>query len=250
MNEAAAGAKASPGFFKRFLNFALRTGEETIRLHNDFCRMLGLVGSAGSLLDVGSGDGVLTAEYKRILNIPDDKICGIEVLDKYTDKYPPYIKVSKVNIETERFPYPDESFDLVVCNQVLEHLKNIFLPLSEMERTLKPGGHLAIGVPNLAALHNRVLLFFGFQPMCNNITGPHVRCFAHKDFLRFLLSNPGFRLVACSGSSLYPLPFPLVESAARFMPGLSAYTFYLLRKEKTTGGESSWMRASIGDTCL
>ena len=250
MKEPATGVIKPGGFLKKFLNFALRTGEETVRLHKDFCRLIGLVGNAGSLLDVGSGDGSLTAEYKKILNIPSDNICGIELLGKYTGKYPGYIKVSKVNLENERFPYPDESFDLVVCNQVLEHLKNIFLPLSEMERVLKPGGHLAIGIPNLAALHNRLLLFSGSQPLCNNILGPHIRCFAHKGFLKFLRSNPNFRLVACAGSSLYPLPFPLVEIGAKLLPGLSTYTSYLLLKEKRTAGESAWMRTSIGDTFL
>lgn len=234
---------------KGFLRRILRADDETARLRRDFSRFVARAGRAGSLLDVGAGDCSMTVEYQRTLGVPAERMHTIEMLDKYISAYPPYIQNSKVNLEDGRFPYADEAFDLVVCSQVLEHLKNIFLPLSEMERVLKPGGYLALGVPNLAALHNRLLLAFGAQPLCNAITGPHIRCFAHKDFLKFLLSNPCFSLVRCAGSTLYPLPYPLVDYGARLFPGLSAYTFYLLRKERSSA-ESGWLRSSVGDTCL
>lgn len=226
----------------------LRTGEEQARLRRDFQRLLGGAGASGSLLDVGAADGLMTLEYARLLKVPEGRICGIEVMDYYLERIAAGVKVEKIDVEKESFPYPDGTFDFVVCNQVLEHLKNIFLPLSEMERVLKPGGRLALGIPNLAGLHNRALLAFGFQPLCNAISGPHVRCFTHKGFLEFLRSNHNFTVEAAAGSSLYPLPWPLVDIGARVFPGLSAYTFYLLRK--TGAGSGGWSRRSIGDTCL
>lgn len=235
--------------FKVFIHSLLRAEEETVRLRRDFCRLLSGLRSA-SLLDVGAGDGEMTLEYARLMGVPEGGAHAIEAKDDYLGRIPGTIKSVKLDIETARFPYPDSSFEAVTCNQVLEHLKNIFLPLSEMERVLKPGGFLALGIPNLAGLHNRVLLALGLQPACNDITGPHIRCFAHKAFLRFLASNPNFRLVSFSGSSLYPLPYPAVDYGARFLPGLSAYTFYLLQKETSPESGSAWMRGSIGDTCI
>ncbi len=44
---------------------------------------------------------------------------------------------------------------------ILEHPKNIFLKLSEMDSVLKIGGHLIIRIPKLAALHNRFFSLFG-----------------------------------------------------------------------------------------
>ena len=174
----------------------------------------------------------------------------MDVFDKYVEAAGKRLRAVKLDLELEPFPFPDEKFEVVLCNQILEHLKNIFLPLSEMERVLKTGGYLALGIPNLAALHNRLLLLAGRQPVCNAITGPHIRCFAHKAFLGFLRSNLNFRLVATSGSSLYPFPWPAVEFGARLFPGLSAYTFYLLKKTRHAPGESAWRVGSIGDTCL
>lgn len=247
--------KAAPGqaalrksFFRGLAGTVLRTAGESERLHRDFLRLLGGVKTAGSLLDVGAADGIMTMEYARLLRVPEGGVHGIEVLDEYLKRLVPGVKALRLDIEKDAFPYPDQSFDLVVCNQVLEHLKNIFLPLSEMDRVLKPGGRLAIGIPNLAGLHNRLLLALGFQPLCNAITGPHVRCFTHKGFLEFLRSNGDFTVEAVAGSSLYPLPWPLVDIGAKFSPGLCAYTFYLLRKNRT--GSGGWQRKSIGDTCL
>ena len=40
-----------------------------------------------------------------------------------------------------RLPYPDASFDLVVSNQVMEHVRDYPATLAEMRRVLKPGGH-------------------------------------------------------------------------------------------------------------
>jgi len=239
------------GFLKGIHGIAaaiLRTGGEQTRLRGDFQRLLGRAGTARTILDVGAADGRMTLEYARLLKVPEGGVFGIEVMDYYLEKISTGVKAEKVDIEKEPLPYLDGTFDLVVCNQVLEHLKNIFLPLSEMERVLKPGGRLALGIPNLAGLHNRALLAFGFQPLCNAILGPHVRCFTHKGFLEFLRSNGNFTVEAVAGSSLYPLPWPLVDFGARFFPGLSAYTFYLLRKTGT--GSGGWSRKSIGDTCL
>src|SRR6058998_2525147 len=57
--------------------------------------------------------------------------------------------------------------------QVFEHLKNVWLPMSEIARVLCAGGHLVFSVPNLASLHNRALLAFGRQPTSIRTFGPH-----------------------------------------------------------------------------
>jgi len=228
----------------------LRGEEEERRIQLDFSRLLGPIAKADSLLDVGCADGAKTAQYAASLQVPAENVHGMDVFDKYVEAAGKRLRAVKLDLELEPFPFPDEKFEVVLCNQILEHLKNIFLPLSEMERVLKTGGYLALGIPNLAALHNRLLLLAGRQPVCNAITGPHIRCFAHKAFLGFLRSNLNFRLVATSGSSLYPFPWPAVEFGARLFPGLSAYTFYLLKKTRHAPGESAWRVGSIGDTCL
>lgn len=237
-------------FLGKARHFLLRGEDEELRIQQDFARMLGSIAKADSLLDVGCADGAKTAQYAASLKVPAGNVYGIDVFDKYVEAAGKRLHAVKLDLERDPFPFPNEKFGAVLCNQIFEHLKNIFLPLSEMERVLKTGGYLAVGIPNLAALHNRLLLLAGRQPVCNAIVGPHIRCFAHKAFLKFLLSNPNFRLVAMGGSSLYPFPWPVVEFGARLFPGLSAYTFYLLRKTRHAPGESVWRVGSVGDTCL
>ncbi|MGH2632937.1 MAG: class I SAM-dependent methyltransferase [Tepidiformaceae bacterium] len=53
------------------------------------------------------------------------------------------------DVEKERFPYDDNSFDLVTWCEVIEHLtENPVHTLSEIHRVLKPGGSLVLSTPN------------------------------------------------------------------------------------------------------
>lgn len=49
----------------------------------------------------------------------------------------------------ESLPFVDESFDLVVCLWVLEHLRRPDVVLREVRRVLRPGGHFIFLTPNL-----------------------------------------------------------------------------------------------------
>jgi len=185
----------------------IRAEKEGARTHKAVLRLLRTARGAGSLLDVGCGSGAKAVEYAALLGIPSERVSGIEPQGNYADQADKKFRTYRVDIETGPFPVPDESFDLVVCNQVLEHLKNIFRPLGEMDRVVKTGGFLLIGVPNMAGFYNRMLLLLGRQPLSSAIDGPHVRGFAHVSFSEFLARNHNFELVASGGSNLYPLPY-------------------------------------------
>lgn len=55
-------------------------------------------------------------------------------------------------IDVTRIPYPDNSFDWLLCNHVLEHVPNDRLALCELLRVLKPGGHAILQTPFAASL--------------------------------------------------------------------------------------------------
>jgi SAM-dependent methyltransferase len=57
---------------------------------------------------------------------------------------------------TRGLPYPDESFDLVVLTEVIEHLENHRAALSEVARVLRPNGHLILTTPNIMRLDSRL----------------------------------------------------------------------------------------------
>jgi len=71
-------------------------------------------------------------------------------------------KIKVCNIETDRFPFKDNFFDLVVCTEVLEHLpQSPARALSEMRRVLMPQGILLLTTPNIARSINRGKLLLG-----------------------------------------------------------------------------------------
>lgn len=233
---------------KSLVKSVCRVGEEGLRTHQAVLRLLGRVPrGAGPLLDIGCGSGEKTLAYGRLLGLGSGDLSGVDLL--HSGAVSARFESFGSDLERDPFPFPDASFSVVVCNQVLEHLKNIFLPLSEMERVLRPGGYLLIGIPNLAALHNRFLLLLGRQPACNDIRGPHVRCFSHAAFLDFLKSNPSFDLAGTDSATLYPFPYPLVDWLGRLFPGPAAVTFYLLRK-KEGAGFSGWSAQAGVDSCF
>jgi SAM-dependent methyltransferase len=50
-------------------------------------------------------------------------------------------------------PFPNDWFDSIVCNAVLEHVPEVDRVMAELVRVLKPGGHLIAGVPYLQPYH-------------------------------------------------------------------------------------------------
>jgi len=96
------------------------------------------------------------------------------------------VTVSSIDIEHVALPFGNNFFDVVICNQVLEHMKEIFWVISEIARVLKPGGNLILGVPNLGSLHNRIALMAGHQPPAIAVLGPHVRGFTIPGLTEFL----------------------------------------------------------------
>ena len=57
---------------------------------------------------------------------------------------------------TRGLPYPDESFDLVLLTEVIEHLENHSTAIGEIARVLRPGGRFILTTPNIMRLDSRL----------------------------------------------------------------------------------------------
>ncbi len=72
------------------------------------------------------------------------------------------VEVRHCDLQTDPFPFDDDSMDIVILAEVLEHLwASIDHPLRQIARVLKPGGHVIITTPNAASLLNRLNLLLG-----------------------------------------------------------------------------------------
>jgi 2-polyprenyl-3-methyl-5-hydroxy-6-metoxy-1,4-benzoquinol methylase len=66
------------------------------------------------------------------------------------------------NIESDKFLFKDNFFDIVLCTEVLEHLPQAPLhAIREMHRVLMPRGYVILTAPNIARSINRVKLLMG-----------------------------------------------------------------------------------------
>ena len=66
------------------------------------------------------------------------------------------------NIERDPFPYPDETFDVVIFAEIIEHLQNDPCQvLREIKRVLKPRGTLILTTPNIGRLENITRIISG-----------------------------------------------------------------------------------------
>ena len=91
----------------------------------------------GRLLDVGCG----SKPYQELFAV-DDYI-GLDIDNEAMRNR----KIADYFYDGTTFPFNDNEYDSVLCNQVLEHVFNPDEFLSEIKRVLKPGGRLLLTVP-------------------------------------------------------------------------------------------------------
>ena len=198
-------------------------------------------GTSPRLLDVGCWDGAGTLRYSAAIH-GGASACGIEVNEQEAERARARgVEVATLDLESERFPWPNASMDVVVANQVFEHLKNIWQPVSEIARVLKPAGHFVISVPNLASLHNRALLALGLQPSSIRVLGPHVRAFTPRALRQYVELGGCFVVKRVVGVGFYPFPTGLAAPLARCWPSAS-HTVIMVARRAGNPDWSSWLR--------
>jgi SAM-dependent methyltransferase len=70
--------------------------------------------------------------------------------------------VAIVNVERDPLPYASDFFDLVIFNEIIEHLPQSPVPaLRELHRVTRAGGNMILTTPNIARVNNRIKLLLG-----------------------------------------------------------------------------------------
>lgn len=106
----------------------------------------------GVTLDIGCGQGMFALYY---LPNHSKEVYGIDINDealKYLQKYKKQ-NTFFIHGSAEKLPFPNETFDTVLCTEVLEHLKNDKKAINEIKRVLKKNGHLVLSTPHPPAAY-------------------------------------------------------------------------------------------------
>ncbi len=116
------------------------------------------------VLDVGAGE----CRYRETFSHCEYKtqdFCGYKGTKEGTQKDEwNYGKIDYVS-DILSIPVEDNSFDVLICIEVLEHVPEPILVIKELSRILKPGGQLLLSAPLGAGLHQQPHHYYGgFTP--------------------------------------------------------------------------------------
>ncbi len=195
-----------------------------------------------TLLDIGCGDGTLTAMVCR--KVGASKSIGIDVLPDNLHAAMSR-SIAAVGSDLDRgLPLADRSVDLVIASHVIEHVCDTDLFVKEIHRVLREGGVVVIATPNLASWPNVMFLMFGQQPPSTNVSdvvplglwsrlwgtreitpdgvghqgsNKHRRLFVRSTLVG-LLRHYGFRTEIVAVSGFPPLSGWAAKLACRFFP--------------------------------
>lgn len=110
----------------------------------------------GDVLEVGSGIGTISKRLVRDF----DNVCLTDISDEYISNLKKFrkAKVTKLNLEklSDFKKFKEESFDSIVCLNVLEHVKDDLFSVKQMKKLLKKNGKMVILVPAHKFLYNEL----------------------------------------------------------------------------------------------
>ncbi|KXA96594.1 hypothetical protein AKJ37_04835 [candidate division MSBL1 archaeon SCGC-AAA259I09] len=147
------------------------------------------------MVDVGCGTGRHSLTDKicdaTIISLDKDEDCLEEIEYKLggPQKHHNGNRIYLIRGEALKLPFPDQSIDMVVCSEVLEHISSFEDCLTEIHRVLKPGGNLAVSVPT----HFSEIFIDALADEYLGKSGGHVHVFKRKELIE-IVENNGFKI--------------------------------------------------------
>lgn len=177
------------------------------------------------VLEVGSGWGGICVEFAHAGSIvtgiePDEEELQIsKLLDQIEDT-----GIDFIHGYGENLPFVDNSFDIIICNSVIEHVANVSKVISEMVRVLKPGGVIYL---------NTINYLFPFEGHYKIFFPPLFPKFLAKIYLRLRGRNPNF-----IKNINYVTTFRIFSELKKFNVKIENFGFRNLEKIRLLRGQS------------
>ena len=143
------------------------------------------------VLELGTGPGTVT----RILHSKGCKVTGVEMDPETLATCAPFCeRTLQANLEDPNWAVSlaGESFDAIICADVLEHLRDPRPLLKQLHKFLKPGGNVLMSLPNASHLTIVASLLGGRFPYQKNglLDNTHLKFYGRED-LEALLRECG-----------------------------------------------------------
>jgi SAM-dependent methyltransferase len=150
------------------------------------------------ILDIGCGIGTYVKRFRQYT----DDVHGIEVEPERVEEASRELP-NIVCAVGEALPYPDDHFDLVFSNEVIEHVADDRKTTQEAVRVTRPGGHIVFFAPNRLWPFETHGAYFGKRYVFGNIPlvnwfpdpirdrlAPHVRVYTRRGIHRLFRGLP------------------------------------------------------------
>jgi len=188
-------------------------------------------GNKKRLLDVGCGGGSLLFPFVKYHDC-----YGVDVSEaqlKLAEMRG--IKTYRTDMESEDLPFENESFDLIVCSETIEHLLNPDNLLHEIHRTLRLGGTFILTFPNVnQPISWPMQILFDLPPRFSaRYKSPHVRDYTLR-LIRAILANFEFEIVRVAGTYVFPFEGKFSQWMATRFPRFGEKVIVVSEKHRKT----------------
>lgn len=198
------------------------------RPHGGHAIQLEMIGRAGRVLDVGCSWGYLSRE---MLARGNSSVVGMELDPELGERAREVCEQVLIgDVEEQELAFEPESFDAVLCGDVIEHLRDPEAFLRRLRPLLRPGGRLVVSTPNVANWSNRLALLAGLWRYTEVGIVAHTHFFLFtKRTLEETLASAGYEIERFDFTAPVPGGNRALEALAhavgRLRPSLFGYQF-------------------------
>lgn len=137
----------------------------------------GMVDGATRILDIGCGSSRIIQSLPQAVGL-DMQIRKLRWLRAPGRQL--------VQASLTQLPFPDATFDAVVCSEVIEHIPRGDIDLTDMVRVLQPGGMLVLGTPDYGRWTWRTLEWMYKKAFPSGYATEHINRYTRQELRRQL----------------------------------------------------------------